>query len=66
MSVAKVIEIKSTSTESFEHAVQQGIEVAGKTITDIKSAWVSEQEVKVSDGKIVEYRVLLKITFVVR
>jgi dodecin len=66
MSVAKVIEIKSTSEKSFEDAVKQGIKTASKTISDIKSAWVSEQEVKVEDGKIAEYRVLLKVTFVIR
>ena len=66
MAVAKVIEIKSTSDKSFEDAVKQGIKTAGKTVKDIKSAWVSEQEVKVDDGKITQYRVLLKITFLVK
>lgn len=66
MSVAKVIEIKSTSEKSFEDAVKQGVKTASKSVDDIKSAWVSEQEVKVEDGKIVSYRVLLKVTFVVK
>lgn len=66
MSVAKVIEIKSTSEKSFEDAVKQGIETASRTIRDIKSAWVSEQEVKVEEGKVTAYRVLLKVTFLVR
>lgn len=66
MAVAKVIEIKSSSDKSFEDAVKQGIKTAGKTVKDIKSAWVHEQEVKVDDGKITEYRVLLKVTFVVK
>lgn len=66
MSVAKVIEIKSSSDKSFEDAVKQGIKTASKTIKEIRSAWVSEQEVKVEDGKITEYRVLLKLTFVLK
>ncbi len=66
MSIAKVTEIKSSSTKSFEHAVKEGIERAGQTLQNIKSAWVSSQEVKVKDGKITEYRVLLKVTFILK
>ena len=65
MSVAKVIEIKSSSKKSFEDAVENGIKRASETINNIKSAWVAEQEVRVDDGKIKEYRVLLKVTFVI-
>jgi hypothetical protein len=64
MSVARIIEISSTSEKSFEDAIVQGIARAGKTLRDIRSAWVKEQEVSVKDGKIVAYKVNLKVTFV--
>ena len=63
MSVAKVVEIKAASKKSFEHAVQRGIKRASKTIKNIKGAWVAEQEVTVDGGNVTEYRVLLKVTF---
>lgn len=66
MSVAKVIEISASSTKSFEDAIQQGIATAGKTVQDIRGAWVKEQKVVVDDGKISEYRVDLKVSFVLR
>ena len=64
MSVAKNIEISSTSTESFDDAVKQGIDRAAKTIEQIRGAWVKEQKVKVDNGKISEYQVTMIITFV--
>jgi flavin-binding protein dodecin len=64
MSVAKVIELQASSSESFEDAVREGIEKSGETLRNIKGAWVSEQKVDVADGKIVAYRVTLRITFV--
>jgi flavin-binding protein dodecin len=64
MSVAKVIEVTATSSESFEDAVKSGIEKSGETLRDIKGAWVSEQKVDVEDGRIVAYRVTLRISFV--
>jgi flavin-binding protein dodecin len=64
MSVAKVIEVTATSTESFDDAVKVGIEKSGESLRHIKGAWVSEQKVDVEDGKIVAYRVTLRITFV--
>lgn len=64
MSVAKVIELQASSPESFEDAVREGIEKSGETLRNIKGAWVSEQKVDVADGKIVAYRVTLRITFV--
>lgn len=66
MSVARVTEIKSSSTKSFEDAVKNGISKAAKTIKGIKGAWVGEQEVVVSNGKVTEYRVLMKVTFIVK
>ena len=66
MSVARVTEIKSTSAKSFEDAIEAGIAKASKTIRDIKGAWVAEQEVVVDNGKVVEFRVLMKETFIVK
>jgi flavin-binding protein dodecin len=64
MSVARVVEISSTSEKSFDDAVAQGIVRAGKTIREIRSAWIKDQEVTVKAGKITEYKVNLKVTFV--
>jgi dodecin len=65
MAVAKVIEITAASTDSFEDAIRQGISKASETVRRIQGAWVKEQKVKVSDdGSITEYRVDLKVTFV--
>ena len=65
MSVAKVSEISSTSTKSFEDALQQGIARANKTLRNVKSAWVKEQQVRVSKGSIKEYQVNMMVTFVI-
>jgi flavin-binding protein dodecin len=65
MSVAKITEITSTSTTSFDDAVQSGIRRASKTIRGISSVWVADQEVAVKGGKVIEYKVRLKLTFVV-
>lgn len=64
MSVAKVIEIISTSEISFEDAAAQGIKKASESLHGITGAWVKNQNVKVKDGKITAYRVTLKLTFV--
>ena len=64
MSVAKVIELTSTSTKSFEDAIQQGIARATKTLRNVRSAWVKEQRVDIKDGQIVDYQVNLMVTFV--
>jgi len=64
MSVAKVSEISSTSTKSFEDAIQQGLVRAGKTLRGIRSAWIKEQQVRVEAGKIAEYQVNMMVTFV--
>ena len=66
MSIAKVTEIISSSTKSFEDAVESGVKRASKTLKGITGAWVSDQKVTVSDGQISEYRVVLKITFVLQ
>lgn len=64
MSVAKVTEIISSSSESFDDAVKQGVERASKTLKGITNAWVSDQKVTVKDGKVDEYRVIMRVTFV--
>jgi hypothetical protein len=64
MSVARVVEISSTSPKSFEDAIQQGIARATKTLRQVKSAWIKEQEVQVQGEKIASYKVNLLITFV--
>jgi dodecin len=64
MSVARVTEISSTSPQSFEDAVKQGIDRATKTLRGVTAAWLQDQRVIIQDGKAVEYQVNLKITFV--
>jgi flavin-binding protein dodecin len=64
MSIARIVEISSTSDMSFEDAVTQGVARASKTLRGITNAWVKEQEVQVEGDKIVAYKVILKITFV--
>lgn len=64
MAVARIVEISSTSPKSFEDAITQGIDRATKTLRNVKSAWVKEQEAQVKDGKITAYKVNLKVTFV--
>jgi flavin-binding protein dodecin len=64
MSVARVVEISSTSTKSFDDAVAQGIERANQTLRNVRSAWVKEQKAQVDNGKVVAYKVNLKVTFV--
>lgn len=64
MSVAKVSEISATSSKSFEDAIQSGLSRAGKTLRNIRSAWIKEQTVRVKDGRISEYQVNMMVTFV--
>lgn len=63
-SVARVTEIIASSSKSFEHAVEVGVARACKTLDNVTSAWVQDQKVEIRDGKIVSYRVNLKVTFV--
>lgn len=65
MSIAKVSEISSTSSKGFQDAIEQGISRANKTLRNVRSAWVKEQQVRVRDGKITEYQVNLMVTFVI-
>jgi dodecin len=64
MSIARITEISSTSTKSFEDAIQSGVNRATTTLRNVRSAWVKEQQIRIDNGKIVEYQVNLMITFV--
>lgn len=64
MSVARVTEISATSDKSFDDAVSKGIERASQTLRNIESAWIKDQNVSVSNGKIAHYRVNMEVTFV--
>ena len=66
MSVAKVIEIISSSKVSFDDAVKQGVAKASETVSGIAGAWVKDQSVEVSDGKVTAYRVTMKVTFLLK
>ena len=63
MSIAKVTEVIASSTKSFDDALESGIARASKTLKGISGAWIADQKVVVKDGKISEYRVVMKITF---
>ncbi len=64
MAVARVTEIISSSTESFEDAINEGVDRATKTLKNVKGAWVQDQKVVIDNGKITEYRVNLQVTFI--
>jgi dodecin len=64
MSVARVTEIISSSAKSFDDAIENGVERASKTLKNVRSAWVQDQKAIVENGSISEYRVTLKVTFV--
>ncbi len=66
MSVAKVTEITATSTKSFDDALRNGVERASKTLDGITGVWVKDQQAVVDGGKITEYRVNMKVTFILR
>ena len=64
MSVAKVIELTSISNQSFEDAIQQGVERASKTLKNVQGAWIKEQQVSIENGRITGYRVNMMVTFI--
>ena len=66
MSVAKVSEIISSSDTSFDDAIKTGIARACKTLENVTGAWVQDQKIVISRKKIVEYRVSMKVTFVLK
>jgi flavin-binding protein dodecin len=64
MSVARVTEITASSEKSFQDAIERGIARATETLTNVEGAWIQDQKVVIEDGKIVAYRVNMKVTFV--
>jgi dodecin len=65
MSIAKVIEISSSSSKGIEHAIQDGLKRASKTINNIKGAWINDIKVVTDDsGKVTDWRVNMRINFV--
>jgi len=66
MSVAKTIEITASSKKGFEDAIKLGVAKAAESLENITGAWVMDQEVKVNKGKIAEYTVRIKLTFVLK
>ena len=66
MSVARVTELISSSKKSFDDAISVGVKRAAKTLKGVTGAWVADQKVTVKNGKIDEYRVVLKVTFILK
>ncbi|MBP1608979.1 MAG: uncharacterized protein H6Q04_1214 [Acidobacteria bacterium] len=67
MAIARVTEIKASSPKSFDEAIKLGVARAVKTLKNVKSAWIENQEVEVDPaGKIAEYRVQMKVTFILK
>jgi flavin-binding protein dodecin len=64
MSVAKVTEISASSKKSFDDALKTGVKRANKTLKNVKSVWIKDQQADIKNGKVSEYKVLLKVTFV--
>jgi len=66
MAIVKTIEVIASSEKSWDDATKNGVKQAGKTVKNIKSAWVSDQKVVVKDNEVVEFRVNLKISFEIK
>lgn len=66
MSIARVTEISASSSKSFEKAMKNGIERATDTLQNVTGAWVESQKVTVKDGKIEQYRVIMKVSFILK
>jgi dodecin len=66
MSVAKVTELTVSSAKSFDDAMRAGIERACKTLDNVTGAWIQDQMVDIDNGKIVEYKVRMKVTFILK
>ena len=64
MTVAKVSEITATSSKGFEDAIQKGIKRASKTLKNVTGAWIADQEVEIEKGRVMNYRVRMRVTFV--
>jgi len=65
MSIARITEISASSAKSFDDAIEKGIKRASKTIRNIEGAWIQDQKLLVKKGKISEYRVNMKVSFVI-
>lgn len=66
MSVARITEITASSTKSFEDAVRGGVKRASETLDNVQGAWVQDQKVVCEGGKVTEYRVTMKVTFILK
>ncbi len=66
MSVAKIIEIISGSKKSFDDAMKQGIARVNDSVSEVTGVWIKDQRAVVSKGKVVEYHVVMKVTFIVK
>ena len=66
MSVARITEITASSKKSFKDATQNGVERGCKTLENVTGAWIQDQKVEIKDGEITEYRVSLKVTFILK
>lgn len=64
MSVARVTEIIASSPKSFKDATELGVARANKTLKNVKGAWIKDQNIVIEKGEVVEYRVIMKVTFV--
>ena len=64
MSVARVTEITAASKTGFEDAIRAGIARANETLRNVSGAWIQDMKIEVENGKIVEYRVNMKVTFI--
>lgn len=65
MTIAKIIEISSDSTKSFQDAIESGISRSERTLKNVKGAWIAEQKLTIDDGKITNYRVIMRVSFVI-
>ncbi len=66
MTVARITEISSVSSVSFQDAIVEGVARANKTLKNVKGAWVKDQEVTIDNGKVTGYKVVLKVTFILQ
>lgn len=66
MAVARVTEIIAGSKNSFQDAIDKGIKRANKTLKGVSGVWVKDQSVILDNGEVVEYRVVMKVTFVLK
>jgi dodecin len=64
MSIARVTELSATSEQSFEDAINQGVNRATSTLRNVESAWIKDMNVMIENGNITAYKVNMAITFV--